>query len=280
MVSMGTYYTWNVVVPAALSGVLWLVIFLLMLAAVPLVRNVPRILVEMLQLSLTDMDCSDAACHRVKVDGQKIKKKALKVLILLVIPLTVVTIFFSFWNVWLVEEEASETCLPNFDCFPVQEGRVLQDTPVETCPWSFNASMLSDNQNTTAAVDLNDTAELAADQISYRCYRFVFLYAEGIGAAGGILFFTAVFSKLYFCLLVAIITTDGLRYLRLGALIFVWVFAAVVWVLFIVVNAATPIIREAVFQTQTDTIQFVLYAVNFAAVVVGGYVVSAGVIFV
>ena len=246
---MDVYYVWNVMVPAVLSALLWLVIFVLMLVFIPFFDKMPRIFVEILQLSLSDVDCENSSCSRVAIDGQRIKRKALKVLVLLVIPLTATTIFFSFWNVWLVEEETSTNCLPNFDCFPMLGDRQLKDTPVNSCSEPFNFSTLADNDANETALDnlngtdilLNDTETremVAADEISYRCYRFVFLYAEGIGAAGGILFFTAVFSKLYFCFLVTIICSKGHDYLRFGFLFFVWTLAAVVWVLFIVVNTA------------------------------------------
>ena len=274
MVSINTYQTWNVTAPSLLSVLLWLVIFIAMAVVLYFFKKLPRFFVGILQLSLSDIE-EDEDCTCVTVDGHKIKKRALKLLAILVIPLTVVTIFFSFWNVWLVEEEATGDCLPNFDCFPILGDRRLQDSPIGSCSESFNISMLGNLDSTT---NDTDTSEIASDAITYKCYRFVFNYAEGIGAAGGILFFTAVFSKIYFCLLVAIITSKRCEFLCLGFLIFVLFLALAVVVLFVVVNILVPIIREAVFQTHTDTVQFVLYALNFAAVVIGGYVVSIGVI--
>jgi hypothetical protein len=271
--SIEDYYTWNVTAPAVLSAILWLVVLVLLLILLPCTKGIPHILVEILQLGLSDI-LDDGG----KIDNSKVNILAVKLLAGVIIPLTVATIFFSFWNVWLVEEEVTGACLPNFDCYPMLDGHLLQHLPVDNCTQFADGSMFMQLQNTTAAV-LNETqiADMAR-QIQYECYRFVFNYAEGIGAAGGVLFFTAVFSKLYFSILVAIITTEGRRYLRLGLLVSVWVFAAVVWILFVVVNSATPVIRAAVFHTDTDTIQFFLYAVNFAAVVVGGYVVSIGII--
>ena len=272
MVSEGTYNTWNVVVPAVLSCLLWGFLLVLIILVLLLYKKLPLFFVSMLQLSLSDIT-EDDDCSCIKVDKRKIKKTAVNGLAVLVVPLTIVTIFFSFWNVWLVEEEASGACLPNFDCFPVLDGEILQDTPVESCSQSFNTSKLA---NATAAI--TETAEVAAEDVSYKCYRFVFRYAQGFGAAGGVLFFTAVFSKVYFCLLIALIKSKHCECLSLVVLNFVWISAIVLLILFVVVNAAIPIVREAVFSTHTDTIQFTLYAMNFLAVVVGGYVVSAGVI--
>jgi hypothetical protein len=281
MTSLDTYTAVNVVVPAVLSGVLWALIFFPLLFVLCLVDDVPRFLVEMLQLGMSDIEESDSDSRScVKVDGCKIKKNFLKLLVLLVIPLTVTTIFFSFWNVWLVQEEPTGGCLPNFDCFPMLGDRVLQDTPVETCSQSFNLS--------TAVVDLmNDTSiyadtaaegELAPDAITYKCYRFVFRYAEGIGAAGGILFFTAILTKLYVSIFVSIYNMDN-DALAPGCLIGLWIATPALWLLFILVNTTVPIVREVVFQTTTDSIQFALYAANFGAVVVaGGYLISIGII--
>jgi hypothetical protein len=267
MPSIDTYHAWNVIVPAVISALLWVALFFPMLISFRFIGRLPSLLVQVLQLSLSDIK-EDEDCSCVKVGGSKTKKIALKVLALLIIPLTVVTIFFSFWNVWLVEEEKNGACVPNFDCFPMLNGESLQDKPVANCSQVLDSSII-----------LMNTTAILPNEITYKCYRFLFNYAEGIGAAGGVLFFTAVFSKLYFSILVAIITTEGRDYLRAGTLVVVLALALVVWILFIVVNTAVPVIREAVFQTHTDSIQFFLYAANFLAVVIGGYVVSAGVFY-
>jgi hypothetical protein len=274
MPSIDTYHAWNVIVPAVISALLWVALFFPMLISFRFIGRLPSLLVQVLQLSLSDIK-EDEDCSCVKVGGSKTKKIALKVLALLIIPLTVVTIFFSFWNVWLVEEEKNGACVPNFDCFPMLNGESLQDKPVANCSQVLDSSMMMELMNTTTILP-NETGIIEEPKITYKCYRFLFNYAEGIGAAGGVLFFTAVFSKIYFSFIVA---TEGRDYLRAGTLVVVLALALVVWILFIVVNTAVPVIREAVFQTHTDSIQFFLYAANFLAVVIGGYVVSAGVFY-
>jgi hypothetical protein len=272
--SIEDYYTWNVTAPAVLSAILWLVVLVLLLILLPCTKGIPHILVEILQLGLSDI-LDDGG----KIDNSKVNILAVKLLAGVIIPLTVATIFFSFWNVWLVEEEVTGACLPNFDCYPMLDGHLLQHLPVDNCTQFADGSMFMQLQNTTAAV-LNETqiADMAR-QIQYECYRFVFNYAEGIGAAGGVLFFTAFLSKVYFAVLVTLITADINACLQVGLLIFFWILAAVLAILFVVLNATIPFIREALFQTNTDIIQFSLYAINFVAVVVGGYIVSAGVAF-
>ena len=131
MVSFDTYVAWNIVIPSVLSALLWLVLFIVVVV-LTCFNKLPHILFEMIQLSLPIIE-EHEDCSCVKVGGHKIKKLALKILSLVVVPLTIVTIFFSFWNVWLVEEEARGACLSNFDCFPVFNGSVLQKTPVESC---------------------------------------------------------------------------------------------------------------------------------------------------
>lgn len=263
MASYGTYRAWNVIIPAVFAGIIWLVIFIVVLVFCFKKKKLPRIFVGMLQLSLPNIEENDS-CDCVKVFGSKIKIWALKALTLLVIPLTMSTIFFSFWNVWLVEEEVRGPCLPHFDCFQIVNDK-LNETPIDSCPQS------------TAVVSDSEITEMAAKDISYKCYRFVFLYAEGFGAAGGILLFTAIFSNIFFALLVTVSNKDGICCFVTGVIL--WVCAIGACVVFVVVNAAVDIIRETVFRTDNDIIQFVLYATNFLAVVVGGIVVSIGVIY-
>lgn len=274
MTSIDTYTTFNVTVPAALSGALWALTFFPLLFALLCVDQIPRFFIELLQLSMSDIE-KDKSC--VEIDGCKIKKKYLKFLVLLVIPLTLATVFFSFWNVWLVEEEPRGGCIPNFDCFPILDGRMLQDTPVEDC--FFNTSLLPELNTADLVSNNTEIGEQGVGldgAITYKCYRFVFNYAQGIGAAGGILFFTVILSKLYISIFVTLfnINSGG----ALIGLIILWISMPLLWLSFIVVNTATPMIRETVFQTTSNTIQFVLYAANFLAVVViGGYVVSIGI---
>ena len=275
MTSIDTYTTWNITVPVVLSCALLALTFFPLLFALLRVNHVPRIFVELLQLSMSDIE-EDKSC--VKIDGHKMKKKYLKFLVLLVVPLTVATVFFSFWNVWLVEEEPRGGCIPNFDCFPILDGRMLQDTPVENC--FFNTSVLPELNTADLVPNNTEIGEQGVGldgAITYKCYRFVFNYAQGIGAAGGILFFTAILSKLYISIFVTLKFNTDNNCARVTGLIALWGSMPLLWLLFVVVNAATPIIREILFQTASNIIQFILYTANFLGVVViGGYVISIG----
>ena len=118
MASYNTYLVWNIVVPAIFAGVVWLLSFAVVLVYCFKKDKLPLIFVEMLQLSLSNIE-EDSDCACVMVFGSRIRAGSLKLLTLLVVPLTLATIFFSFWNVWLVEEEARGPCLPHFDCFQI-----------------------------------------------------------------------------------------------------------------------------------------------------------------
>ena len=89
----------------------------------------------------------------------------------------------------------------------MNRGNHLQTTPVDNCSQLFD---LSDSDITSMGFNsFTDTVNETnigdgAMQIRYECYRFVFRYAEGFSAVGGVLLFTAVISRLYFGILVEI----------------------------------------------------------------------------
>ena len=279
MTTVNTYYVLNVIVPAVLSVVLGVVTFLIVLIAFPLMKKPRRIFIELLELSVPNIVVDDD--NNVEIDATRLHKTSIFPMALVIISLTVSTMYMSFWNVFLIEEEVRGECVPNFDCFPMHNGDYIQHTPVDNCSQFFNLensndSMLADLGNfTTNDTDIVDLA----GEVTYECYRFVFRYAEGIGAAGGVLFFTAIFSKINFAILVTLLNEDNWGCLRIVLTICFWVFAAILWIAFVVLNSAWPIVREAVFQTHTDIIQFVLYAINFLAIIISGYILSADLIF-
>ena len=273
MTSVDTYYTLNVIVPSAVSGVLYLLTLVTVLIFFPLMKR-PQIFVTILEFSVPDIVIDEDGS---KVDGTDVKNWILYAMALLIIPISVGTVYMSFWNVFLVQQETRGECVPNFDCFPMHSGSYIQQTPVDNCSQYFNLenagneSMLVGNM-TTEEVGIAGVAR----EINYECYRFVFRYAEGIGAAGGILLLTTAFSKIYFALLVQILCGDNYERIRIIFLCTVWVSAFILWLLFVVVNSTFSMFREIVFQTDTDIIQFVLYSINFLAVVIAGYILSAG----
>jgi hypothetical protein len=285
MVSLSTYEALDRWVPTVIAVILAIASVILVTVGFRCYDGnyLPRIFIEIIQLNFPDLkakkdksDCSGS--FNVDIDGSKLHKNVVIILAFLVVPATISTMFVTFWNVYLVEVETGGVCVPNFDCFPMYRGSALQRMPVDNCSQSFDLS----DEMTTSGMDLdNFTAvsggEIESDgdmEIRYECYRLVFRYAEGIGAAGGVLFFTAAFSKLYFGLLVAINSLDDTP--RNVWSIIVWVCAGSVLLLFIVLNASIPIVREAVFQTNTDIIQFTMYALNFLILVICGVFVAIG----
>ena len=278
MVSLDAYEGLDLVAPIVIALFLLIASFVVVLVAVCICEYVPRFFVEIVQLNFPDLEAKDDS--NIKIDGEDMHKYAVIILACIVVPFTVSTTFVTFWNVYLVEEEMGGDCVPNFDCFPMYRGRALQRTPVDNCSLFFDLSDVMtasgmDTDNSTALID----SEMEGDEdeeIRYDCYRLVFRYAEGIGAAGGVLFFTAAFSKLYFGLLAAISSISN-DCLKLVLSIFVWGVAVFVWLLFLLVNPCWPLFREAVFQTNTDIIQFAMYAINFLVLIICGFIVSFGI---
>jgi hypothetical protein len=285
MVSLSTYEALDRWVPTVIAVILAIASVILVTVGFRCYDGnyLPRIFIEIIQLNFPDLkakkdksDCSGS--FNVDIDGSKLHKNVVIILAFLVVPATVSTMFVTFWNVYLVEEEMGGDCVPNFDCFPMYHGEHCQRMPVDNCSQVFDLS----DKMIASVVDLNNVTAVSGGQmeddgdmeIRYECYRLVFRYAEGIGAAGGVLFFTAAFSKLYFGLLVAIYSLDDTPCIVLS--IIVCGFAGFVLFLFIVFNASIPLFRKAVFQTNTDYIQFTTYALNFLILVICGVFVAIG----
>ena len=265
MTSIDTYQALDTWVPGLIAILLWLLSVTLVLVGRWRCEYVPTFCVEAMKLFFPDLKYEDCETQEVKIDNTDLNHCALFILALIVIPLTVTTMFFTFWSVYLVEEEVRGDCVPNFECFPMNRSNYLQTTPVDNCSQLFE---LSDSNKLTDGDK--------AVQIRYECYRFIFRYVEGFSAAGGVLLFTAVISKLYFGILVAICNMES-DCCKCLLTIVTWSIAGVLCLLFIVINVAVPLIREAVFQTTTDIILFLMYSVNFVAIVVCGIVVSLGI---
>ena len=157
----------------------------------------------------------------------------------------------------MVEEAVQGDCEKNFDCFPKDGDDYLQQEPVSNCSmFEFNGT------------------------VTYECYRLVFRYAEGLGAAGGILIFTTVFSKLYFALLVTIYNNMDDSHLcccRFILYCIIWAGATTVFILFIAISVGVEKMQEKIFQTITDQIQFAMYALSLLVIVVSGMLVAVGV---
>ena len=218
----------------------------------------PLVFIETIELYFPDINKNTCTKdEEIEVLGKKMSHQCFGMMSVLLIPIIVGTMFITFWNVYLVEESVGGDCEANFDCFPKDGDDYLQQEPVSNC------SMFEFNGNVT-----------------YECYRLVFRYAEGLGAAGGILIFTAVFSKLYFSLLVTIYDTIEDRksfYCRLIFYGIVWAGAATIFILFIAVSVSVEAMRDQIFQTVTYQIQFAMYALSLLVIVVSGVLVAVGV---
>ena len=275
MTSIDTYQALDTWVPGIFALLLWLLSVTLVVVGTLWCDYVPTFFIEVMQLFFPDLGAKKT--NNVTIDDTKLKFWAVFFLALIVVPLTFTTIFLTFWSVYLVEEEVRGDCVPNFDCFPMYRGNHLQSTPVDNCSQLFDLSdtNITSMGNFTDTVNETDIGD-GAVKIRYECYRFVFRYIEGFSAAGGVLLFTAVISKLYFGILVAIYNMDADDKWKVLLTIVTWVVAGVLCLVFIVINVAEPRIREAVFQTTSDIILFLMYSVNFVAIVVCGIVVRCG----
>lgn len=135
MANYETYRNYGVIMPCAIFCFLFIALTILVLAVLCWKKKPVRIFVEMLQLSLPDIDENEDVIGIYEIDITK----GFYILAPIAIPAIVATIIFSFWNVWLIEQEMNDVCLPHFDCFPVkggavfQGGKLMQQTPIENC---------------------------------------------------------------------------------------------------------------------------------------------------
>ena len=220
MPSLHTYEVVDKVLPAVFMVALVVVAFIVILAATIVNKGkVPHMFKKVIHLYFPETTLNGEE-EEVEVLGEHLDNRWLSALAVILIPTIVGTTFITFWNVFLVEESVKGDCEANFDCFPkVGNGPVQQD------PVNCSAIEVSGN-------------------VTYECYRFVFRYAEGLGAAGGIHIFTALWSKPYFALLVNIYhkkstsTQSTSRYIQYGL---VWAGASTVLILYVTISAGVTV---------------------------------------
>ena len=269
--AMPTLYTYQLLdkeLLAILMGVLMTLAFVVVLTGILIKRccssdekrkkMVPLLFIGTVELYFPDIDFNKKK-DEIKVLCKKMSRQCFDVMSILLIPIIIIvgTMFFTFWNVYLVEEVVPGDCENNFDCFPKIGDYHLQQEPVSNC----------------SVFELNGN-------VTYECYGLVFHYAEGLGAAGGILIFTAVFSKLYFALLVTIYNNMMKSHFRCCWFILyriVWAGAATVFILFIAISVGVEKMQDKLFQTITYQIQFAMYALSLLVIVVSGVLVAVGV---
>ena len=87
----------------------------------------------------------------------------------------------TFWNVALIEENLSASCVPGFDCFP------------------FNGTIFSGRNlmQHEAISEANCSLYESDERVSIICIRFVWKFTEGFGVAGGLVTLSVLLCKLH-----------------------------------------------------------------------------------
>lgn len=252
MISLSTYRLLDGLVPAVLMVALIVLVFaVVVLVTLTNKAEAPNGFIDFLALYFPATQTK----KKKKVDEtyQKILgTKWFAVLPIILIPIIAGTTFITFWNVFLMEVSLTENCTADFqiDCFPKVESDYLQEEPIKNCStYEFN------------------------DKVTYECYRLVFRYAEGFGAAGGFHLFTALWSKPYFSLLTALYHKKiSSRYLILYYTL-IWGVGALMFLLFLAISIGVPEVRESMFISATNLMQFVMYGVSLLLIFGSGTVV-------
>lgn len=281
MASLNTYILLDVTLPAVLMVVIFALTFVLTLLGILYKRfwkenddhPVPLVFLEMVDLAFPDLEKQKSDGY--DVFGKGIKPYIFAILTMMIIPVIASTCFITFWNVYAVEEAIEGPCIDNFDCFPRMGGEYLQEEPVANCSSQFHFESLDSQLN-----DSNATSLPLEQDITYNCYRLVFRYAEAFGAAGGILAFTALISKIYFSVLVSIrrsTSNDACDPVRFLLYLFVWSVCIIVIIIFLGVNLGVSIIRKTILQTVTGQIQFVMYTVTLFLITITGVMIAIGI---
>ena len=279
MPSLAAYELLDVILPSVLMVVIFVATFVLTLLGIickgccfgKAKKPVPLVFLEMVDLAFPDLEKKNDKGY--VIFGRKIEVSAFTLLTVIIVPVISSTCFITFWNVYAVEEAVGGACVKNFDCFPRMGGEYLQQEPVDNC------SSLSFLPPDSLQNDSNASSLPLELDITYNCYRLVFRYAEGFGAAGGILAFTALISKLYFSMLVSIRQGFDQKgcLCRFLLYTFIWLVCAGIFIIFLGVNLGVPAVRVAVFRTVTDIIQFVMYTITLALIIITGVIVAFGI---
>ena len=255
MPTLHTYEVVDKVLPAVFMVALMILTSVIVLVATIVNKGkVPHMFKKVIHLYFPETTLN-AEDEEVEVLGEHLDNHWLAALAVILIPTVVGTTFITFWNVFLVEESVRGDCEANFDCFPKVGNGPFQQDPV-------NCSAI----------------EVSGD-VTYKCYRFVLRYAEGLGAAGGIHVFTALWSKPYFALLVNIhhkkssSTASTSRYIQYGL---VWALVSTVFIFYVTISVGVTLFRETILQTVTDQIQFATYTLLLFVIIVSGVVIALG----
>ena len=262
--SLDVYQLLDVQIPAILTCVVWVVSVTLFAVGVSVNSYrkkralVPEAMLEMMREYFPTVE-KDSTDGEITVSGVKNNRIVFAVLTVLLAPLFLSTVFITFWNAYLVEETPSGVdCTPGYDCFPIETSsdgsvKILQRIPVDNCSVAFKE-----------------------DDVTFQCYRFLFDYADGIAQAAGVIIFAALYSTMYFGLIVAASKARKYKCIKWTLYIIIITTAFVFYATVVVVHAAVPIISRHTFRTTTNTIQFVVYSVTFFCTILAGVFVIIG----
>ena len=204
-------------------------------------RLVPRWFFEMLRLALPDLKRDTQGTNIIY--GEEINQICFALLAIVTVPVILSACFITFWNVYMVEEQIGKKCDPNYDCFPIVDGELL----------------------TTSVV--NCTEELWPSNTEFQCYLLVYRYAQGISAAGGVLFCASLMFRIFIVSLLAPHNIKNLccRYSFYGVMMLA---GFVTLLFFVLVHTTISHFRVTTFRTVTFQIQFAVYAFTFLVVFV------------
>lgn len=194
-------------------------------------RLVNRWLFEILRLVFRDLKRDGEGTNTIY--GREIGRVTFALLVVLTVPAVLSACLIAFWNIYMVEEQIGTKCSSNYDCFPVVNGKVVQDAPVHNCShWP------------------RDT--------EYKCYQLVYSYVKGVSATGGILFFSSVMLKIYTTTLLAPYNVQNV-FCKWLCYCLVITGGCALSLLFILLHTVFPHPKNAVLRTATFQIQFVVY---------------------
>lgn len=238
MTSFTAYQILDVWVPSFAVGFIFASLFLFVVFKVGMKlrrrkqKLVNRWFFEILRLAFRDLKRDKHG--RNSIYGHEIGQVSFALLVIISVPVIVGACFITFWNIYMVEEQIDSECNTHFDCFPIENGHILQKTPVNNC-----SSWPPDTQ--------------------YRCYRLVYNYVQGVSATGGILFFASVMLKIYIVTLVAPYNIQNVccKWICYGIVI---ISGSTITVLFILLQTSISHTQDTVFRTATYKIQFILYS--------------------
>ena len=222
MTSLNTYNVLDKVVPAVLMVTLIVVVFVVVLViTIANKGEAPDGFIDFLALYFPSNKTKKK--KDVEILQDILDNKWFALLPIILIPIIAGTTFITFWNVFLMELSFTDSCAADFDCFPKVGSDYLQQEPVKNC------SMYE-----------------SYDGVTYKCYRLVFRYAQGLGVAGGFHLLMVLWSKPYFALLISLYQRE---IPRRNLDILIWSGAILIFLFLLAISVGVPDIRERVFHT-------------------------------